>query len=91
VKIVGSDESIETMRAIKSGKEFGSVAQQPFEFGYRSIKVLAALHRGKQPDLPKDKIIYVDTYVIATHNLIEVEDQIREKLSLLEKYKAFGG
>src|SRR4051812_26536708 len=53
VKIVGSDESIETMRAIKGGKEFGSVAQQPFEFGYRSIKVLAALHRGKQPDLPK--------------------------------------
>jgi ribose transport system substrate-binding protein len=91
VKIVGSDESIETMRAIKSGKEFGSVAQQPFEFGYRSIKVLAALHRGKQPDLPKDKIIYVDTYVISTHNLVEVEDQIREKLSLLEKYKAFGG
>jgi ribose transport system substrate-binding protein len=91
VKIIGSDESIETMRAIKSGKEFGSVAQQPFDFGYRSIKVLAELHRGKQPELPKDRIIYVDTYVITPENLVEVEDQIHEKLSQLEKYKAFGG
>lgn len=91
VKIVGSDESIETMRAIRSGKEFGSVAQQPFEFGYRSVKVLARLHRGKQPDIPKDKVFYVDTYVITPKNLDEIEGQIENKLSLLAKYKAFGG
>lgn len=91
IKIIGADESIETFRAVRRGKEYGSVAQKPFEFGYQSIKVLADLHRGKQPNLPKDKIIYVDTYVITAENLEEVGRQIAEKLSLLNKYKAFGG
>jgi ribose transport system substrate-binding protein len=91
VKVVGSDESIETMRAIKSGHEFGSVAQQPFVFGYRSIKMLAALHRGKPPNIPPNTAINVETYVITRENLNQVEEQVKTKLSLLEKLRAFGG
>jgi ribose transport system substrate-binding protein len=90
VKVVGSDESIETMRAIKSGREFGSIAQQPFEFGYRSIKMLAALHSHKDPHIPANKTINVDTYLITRENLKDVEEQIKTKLSLLEKFRAFG-
>jgi ribose transport system substrate-binding protein len=90
VKVVGSDESIETMRAIKSGREFGSVAQQPFEFGYQSIKMLAALHGNNGPHIPPNKTIFVDTYLITRENLNDVEEQIKTKLSLLEKYRAFG-
>lgn len=91
VRVVGSDESVETCRAIAEGKELASVAQQPFEFGYQSIKMLAKLHRGEQVDLPSDKVIYVDTYVIRNENLDEVEGQIEEKLSLLKELRAFGG
>ena len=90
VKVVGSDESIETMRSIRLGKEVGSVAQQPFEFGYQSIKMLAKLHRGEPADIPDDKTIYVDTYVITQSNLEEVENAIAEHLKLLDKYKEFG-
>lgn len=91
VKVVGSDESVETMRAIKSGHEFGSVAQQPFEFGYRSIKTLAALHRRQPASIPDSKIIHVDTYVITRENLNEIEKQIEAKLALREKNRAYGG
>ncbi|MEX2307968.1 MAG: sugar-binding protein [Pirellulales bacterium] len=91
VKVVGSDESVETCRAVKQGREYGSVAQQPFEFGYRSIKVLAQLHRGEQSDIPANKVIHVDTYVITPENVDDVERQIAEKLSLVDQYKAFGG
>jgi ribose transport system substrate-binding protein len=91
VQVVGSDESVETCRAIAEGKEFASVAQQPFEFGYRSIKMLAQLHRGETVDLPADRIIFVDTYVIQRDNLDEVEQHIAERLSLLKELEAFGG
>ena len=89
VKVVGSDESVETMRAIRLGKEVGSVAQQPFEFGYQSIKMLAKLARGEAVEIPENGAIYVDTYLITQENLDEVEQQIAEKLQLLEKYQAF--
>lgn len=91
VCVVGSDESVETCRAIAEGKELASVAQQPFEFGYQSVKMLAKLHRGEQVDLPDNKVIFVETYVIRKDNLPEVERQIEEKLSLLKALEAFGG
>ena len=91
VKVVGSDESVETMRAIRLGKQSGSVAQQPFEFGYQSIKMLAKLHRGEPTDIPEDRTIYVDTYLINTDNLDEVEAAIAEKLKLLEELEEYGG
>lgn len=90
IKIVGSDESIETCRCIKQKTEFGSAAQQPFEFGYQSIKMLAKLHRGESPTIPPDKTIYVDTYTITSENVDDVERDIAEKLALGEQLKAFG-
>lgn len=84
VKIVGSDESIDTIRGIRQGKQVGSVAQQPYEFGYQSIKMLAKLHRGEHVSLPEDKIIFVDTYSITAENCDEVDRAIEEKLRLLE-------
>jgi ribose transport system substrate-binding protein len=90
VKVVGSDESLETCRAIRTGAEFGSVAQRPFEFGYRSIKTLAKLHRSEDAGIPENKIIFVDTYTITPQNVDEVERDIAEKLASLEKLKPFG-
>ena len=90
VKVIGSDESVETFRAVREGQQYASVAQQPFEFGYQSIKVLAQLHRGETPDLPDNKIVHIDTYVITRENLDEVERQIAEKLALLKKLDAYG-
>ena len=90
VKVVGSDESVETCLAVSQRKEYASVAQQPFEFGYQSIKLLARLSHGEQPELPADRIVFVDTYVIRPENVAEVERQIAEKLLLVEQLKTFG-
>jgi len=91
VKIVGSDESLETCRAIRAGAEFGSAAQQPFDFGYQSIKTLAKLHRGEAAEIPANKTIYVDSYVITQDNVDEVEREIADKLKKLELLKEYGG
>ena len=90
VSVVGTDESIDSCRAIAAGKEFGSVAQQPFEFGYRSVKVLAKLHRGEEGGIPADRKILVDCYVITAENVADVERQIAEKLALAKQLEAHG-
>jgi ribose transport system substrate-binding protein len=89
VAVVGADESVETMRAIREGKEFASVAQNPFEFGYQSVKILAKLHRGEKVELPEDKIVFVDTYKITRDNLDEIERGLTEKMRLLDELKEY--
>jgi ribose transport system substrate-binding protein len=90
VKVVGSDESIETCRLVRSGAEVGSVAQRPFEFGYRSIKTLAKLHRGEPIDIPSNKMVFVDSYVLSADNVDDVERDIQEKLGRLKQLAAYG-
>ncbi len=90
VKVVGSDESIETCRCIRQKREYGSAAQRPFDFGYQSIKMLAKLQRGESPEMPADKTIYIDSYIITADNVDDVERDIADKLALGEQLKEFG-
>lgn len=85
VKIVGFDEDIETLQAIRRGEMVCSIAQNPYEFGYQSIKMLARMHRGEEVDIPTDKMIYVPVRVIDQQNVDEIEKDIDQKLSLLKK------
>ena len=46
VKIVGFDEDEVTLQGIIDGDIVGTVAQDPFGYGYKSVEILAALARG---------------------------------------------
>ncbi len=46
VKIVGFDEDAVTLDGITKGEIVGTVVQDPFSYGYKSVEVLAALARG---------------------------------------------
>jgi ribose transport system substrate-binding protein len=43
--IVGFDENYETLDGVKSGEIVGTVVQDPYNFGYQSVKILAAMVR----------------------------------------------
>lgn len=46
VKIVGFDENQETLKGIGAGDIEGTVVQDPYNYGYRSVEILAAEARG---------------------------------------------
>ena len=46
VKIVGFDENPVTLRGIAAGEIEGTVAQDPYNYGYKSVEILAAEARG---------------------------------------------
>ena len=58
VTIVGFDEDGLTLEGIEKGEIVGTVVQDPFNYGARSVAVLAALARGDKSKLPKDPIAY---------------------------------
>src|SRR5262249_46228694 len=56
VHIVGFDEGENTLIGIQEGFVYGTVVQQPFEFGNESVRMLTSLAKGDRSVLPPDGI-----------------------------------
>lgn len=69
VKIVCFDEDDETLSGIKEGAIYATVVQQPFEFGYRSIQMMAKILDGDRSMIPESKQIFVPTRQIRKDNV----------------------
>lgn len=64
VKIVCFDEEEDTLQGVKDGHIEGTIVQQPFEFGYQSVKLLVALARGDDSLVPESKLLIVPVKTI---------------------------
>ena len=71
VAIIGFDEDKDTLQAIIDGEIHGTVVQDPYQFGYQSVKILAALARGEDAGIPEDKINHIAERVIKKGNVEE--------------------
>jgi ribose transport system substrate-binding protein len=80
VAIVGFDENEETLHGIKEGHIYGTIVQQPFEFGRQSIIMLAKIAKGDRSVIPPTGISYVAHQVITKENV----EQFHEKLKKLK-------
>ena len=49
VKVVAFDENSRTLQGIKDGSVVGTIAQDPYMYGYKSMEYLAGLHKGDAP------------------------------------------
>jgi ribose transport system substrate-binding protein len=64
VKIVTFDEEDATLNGIKEGAIYGTIVQQPFEFGYRSMIKIAKAIGGDRSGIPASKLDIVQTLAI---------------------------
>ena len=64
VKVVCFDEEDETLAGVKAGTIYATVVQQPFEFGYQAIKMMAQVLGGDKSGIPANKQIIVPTLII---------------------------
>jgi ribose transport system substrate-binding protein len=80
VKIVGFDEDEKTLLGIKNGHIFATVVQQPYLFGYESVKMMAALARGDRSALPPNGLQYVPHKIINKENVEEFHKDLKAKL-----------
>lgn len=81
IKVVGFDEHELTLSAIKDGSCVGTVVQNPYEFGFRSVEYLAATIRGQELDIPDNKLIYVPTRKITAENIDAFQQQVADILA----------
>jgi len=78
VKIVSFDEEDETLAGVKEGSIFATVVQQPFEFGYQSVKLMAQILGGDRSAIPANKVINVPTLVINKDSVDEFQKKINQ-------------
>lgn len=69
VKIVCFDEEDQTLAGVRSGAIYATIVQQPYWFGYDSVRLLAQLVRGNKPALPRGGKIFIPTRVITKANV----------------------
>jgi len=68
IKLIGFDENDVTLQGIKDGYVTGTIVQNPYEYGYQSVKVLKDILESKKTeayiDIPPRKIVRenVDEY-----------------------------
>ncbi|HKF54094.1 MAG TPA: sugar-binding protein [Blastocatellia bacterium] len=78
VKIVCFDEDDQTLAGIKDGAIAATVVQQPYEFGYRAIRLIEKVLQGDKSDVPGSKQIFVPTKVIDKDSVDEFAERINK-------------
>lgn len=76
VKIVCFDEEKETVAGVKEGAIDATIIQQPYEFGYQSIKTMAAYLRGDKSVVPSDKRIIIPNLAVTKTNIAEFSQKM---------------
>lgn len=69
VALAGFDENDVTLQAIKDGECAGTVVQNPYEYGYQSVKVLKELLSGNQQVIPESRYIDIAPRAITAENV----------------------
>lgn len=78
VKIVAFDEEDATLAGVKEGAIYATVVQQPFEFGYQSIAMMAKILNGDRSAIPASKQIFVPTLAVKQSDVDEFTKKINQ-------------
>ena len=78
VHVVGFDEDESTLQAIVDGTCYGTVVQNPYQYGYQSVKVLAENALGTTPISSLDKFIDIPARQIKRDNVEEFWAELKK-------------
>jgi ribose transport system substrate-binding protein len=80
VKVMGFDENPATLKGIKEGTVVATVVQNPYQYGYESIRILNELHKGNKSVIPENKFIDIPARVIDKSNVDAFSKEISDRL-----------
>ena len=82
IKVVCFDDERATLAAIKDGAIFGTVAQQPYEYGYQAVQMAGKILRGDRSAVPANKTILIPTVVIQKNNVDDYTKKLDQLLGI---------
>ncbi len=80
VAVIGFDEDPITLGGVKEGSIAGTVVQQPYEWGYQGMKLMAKYLEGDKSGIPGDKLVIVPTKIIDKANVDAFEAELKSRI-----------
>ncbi|MBK1865961.1 sugar-binding protein [Aestuariivirga sp. YIM B02566] len=80
IKIIGFDEDPVTLGGVREGAIEGTVVQNPYEWGYQGMKLMAKVLEGDKSGVPADGLIIVPGQVIDKANVDAFETELKSRL-----------
>lgn len=71
IKLVSFDEQDDTLQGIADGHVHGTISQQPFQYGYQSMRILSGLLRGEKSALPMKGFLEIPIVEVRKANVQE--------------------
>lgn len=78
IQIVAFDEDDSTLQGILDGHIHGTIVQNPYEYGYQSIKLLHQLATAGDSDLPESRVIDIPARKIQRDDARAFWDQLKQ-------------
>jgi ribose transport system substrate-binding protein len=76
IQIVAFDEDMATLSGIAEGSIHGTVVQDPYHYGFESVRILAGLSRGDQSVLPPEGKMLLKERLIRKDNVQEFRTEL---------------
>lgn len=80
VTVVAFDEDPITLGGVREGTIAGTVVQQPYEWGYQGMKLMAAVLEGDMSMIPENKLVIVPTAIIDASNVDAFEAELKARI-----------
>ena len=80
--MVSFDEDADTLEGIVDGHVTGTISQQPWNYGYKSVMVLDAILQGDMSVIPDNKFIKLELKTVVKENVQEFWAQVKEMMDM---------
>jgi ribose transport system substrate-binding protein len=77
ITVIAFDEDPITLGGVKEGTIAGTVVQQPYEWGYQGMKLMAKYLEGDKSGIPDSKLLIVPTKIIDKSNVEQFEADLK--------------
>jgi len=77
IKVIGFDEDPITLGGVREGTIEGTVVQQPYEWGYQGMLLMAKYLEGDKSGIPADKLIIIPTKIVDKSNIDAFEAEVK--------------
>lgn len=81
VTVIAFDEDPITLGGVREGSIAGTVVQQPYEWGYQGMKLMAKFLEGDKSGIPADGLVIVPTKIIDKDNVDAFEAELKSRIS----------
>lgn len=81
ITVIAFDEDPITLGAVREGSFAGTVVQDPYQWGYQGMKLMAAYLEGDKSIIPADGLMIVPTKVIDKSNVDAFEAELKMRIN----------